>query len=153
MDEMRFAMKSGPLAVALMLWASLAVAGDTLSIRLVEASNPRKGREGAAAGERAAQGAPKGLEDIEDTLKQNLPFNTFALVDEQTMKLPASETANLARSFTVRCSGKQDALSVSLKRNKEELLSSVLSLRDNKPVILGGFPSDKGKLLVVLVAR
>ena len=120
--------------------AGTAFAGGAVSVRLVEGHNQGSGLSG-------------GLADIAGTLRQNLPFQRFDLVDRRTVTLPADRTTAMARGFSIKCSGSREALAVTLKRGRARLINTTLSLRPGKPVVLGGFTSEKGKFLVVLIAR
>lgn len=130
------------LFLAACLFATAARAGGgTLSIRLVEATN-----EG--------QGAGKGLADVAQLLQENLPFKSFELRADKAVALPASGAVDLAAGFVARCSGDAANLSVSIERKgKQGRLASTVSLRKGKPVILGGLPSEGGKMIVILMLR
>jgi hypothetical protein len=125
---------------ALMVSAGAVLAGPTLTIRLVDASN-------------SGQGAGGGLEDVAQLLKENLPFNSFRLVANRSMPLPANGTVSLAEGIQARCSGDQRNLSVAIERGGKAQIQSTVELRNNTPLILGGMPSDKGKLIVILLAK
>lgn len=115
--------------------------GGTLSIRLVEAGN-----EG--------QGVGKGLGDVGQLLQENLPFKSFQLRADKSVSLPADGSVGLAAGFVARCSGDADKLSVIIEqKGKPGKLESTVSLRKGKPLILGGFPSDGGKMIVILLLR
>ena len=62
------------VGLAFALWAH---AGDTLTLRLVEARNLR----GPAA-------ADKELADVQRVLQSSLPFNSFTVLDTQRTRLP-----------------------------------------------------------------
>lgn len=115
-----------------------AQAGGVLSVRLVEAHNRP----------RSQANKPFGMSSL---LESNLPYKQYDLLQERSMSLPASGAVTL-REFSVRCSGPQNNLKVTILRNGKVVLDTTLSLRDGKPVFLGGFPSQKGKLLIALVA-
>ena len=135
-------MKTFCWTVCLIGWLTLTgFAGDTLSIRLIEASNDGKGV------------APE-LSDVEKLLKQNMPYSGYRLVDSKATPLPASATIDLAAGFKVKCSGKQNNLSVTVTQNKKESLRSTVELRDGKPLILGGFPGKgENRYILILLAR
>ncbi len=127
------------LLVLLSVGATPLNAGN-LSIRLVEAHN----ESSAVAG---------GLRDVAGTLRQSLPYKGFDLVGSSGMGLPANGTASLGAGFSVRCSGPQNSMNATILRNGKQVLSTSLNLRSGTPVILGGFSSKRGRLLVLLVAR
>jgi hypothetical protein len=134
---------TGVLAACLLVFviaARSASAAGAVSVRLVEGHNQ-------------GSGLSKGLEDISGTLRKNLPFKRFDLLDSRTVTLPADRTTTMARGFSIRCSGTMGALQVTLKRGSSTLMNTTLHLRRGRPFVMGGFTSDKGKLLVVLVAR
>lgn len=136
-------MKSFGRMVVAVLLAGAAVtgwAGQTLSVRLVEAS-------------RATVASSPGLEDVGEILARNLPFASFALQGTQTLALPvANQTVGLG-NFWVKCAGPAEELQVAvLTRHGKPLISTVLRLQEGVPVIVGGFPSANGKLIFVFVA-
>jgi hypothetical protein len=97
------------LMIGLILMAGSTLAGSTLSIRLVEASN-------------SGQGMGSGLGDVSRLLQENLPFKSFQLLASRSMSLPANGTASLSAGFVARCSGKQDSLSDASRGKVEQLL-------------------------------
>jgi hypothetical protein len=127
-------------ACALMMFAAPVFAGPTLTIRLVDASNSGKGAGG-------------GLGDVAQLLKDNLPFNSFRLLANQSMPLPADGTVSLAAGIQARCSGDQRNLRVVIERGRKAQIQSTVELRNGVPLILGGLPSDTGKLIVILLVR
>jgi len=130
---------AGVIVLLLTVCAAPARAGSELSIRLVEAS------EGARGGSLGGH--------LSKMLPANLPFKQYDLLDSQSLALPASGSVTLKGGFMVTCSGGQQNLSVSLFRNNELLLTTLLNLQDDKPVVLGGFPGARGKVMIVLEAR
>jgi hypothetical protein len=125
---------------ALMLSAGIALAGPMLSIRLVEASN-------------AGQGMGSGLNDVAQLLKENLPFTSFRLLANQSMPLPANGSVSLAQGILARCSGDQRNLSVVIERGRRPQIQSTVELRKDIPLILGGLPSENGKMIVILLMK
>lgn len=113
-------------------------AGQELSVRLVEASNRKPTRK---------------LGDGFGFMRSNLPFSQFETVDRKSMPLPAAGEVQLQGGFRVVCSGDQFNLTVSIYRHGALQLTTILSLQDGKPAVLGGFPGESGRLLVELVAR
>lgn len=126
------------------LWAlmplSAAVAGDMVSIRLVEAHN-----EGA--------GVAKALDDVSGLLQSNLPFRRFDLAGQGRMGLPADGSVSLPHGIQVLCQGNQANLRVRVTRGGAQIVDTTLGLADHRPVILGGIPHNRGRLLVLLVAQ
>jgi hypothetical protein len=129
------------LAVAAAIWLGGGVAADggqTLTIRLVEAST-----RGA--------GVSMGLGDVKMLLEQNLPYRSYKEIDRKAVRLPANETVTLKGGYVVRCSGLQDRLQVTVEREGYVLVQTVLNLHDRKPFVLGGFESNGGKSMIILV--
>jgi hypothetical protein len=122
------------------LFAGGVLAGPGLSIRLVEASN-------------AGQGAGGGLEDVAQLLKENLPFNSFRLLASRSMALPANGSVTLDEGIQARCSGDQRNLTVVIERGRKEEVRSTVELRRDTPLIVGGFPSKNGKMIVILMLK
>jgi hypothetical protein len=117
--------------------AGVALAGPELSIRLVEASN-------------SGQGTGGGLDDVAQLLKDNLPFDSFRLLASKSMALPANGSVSLAEGIVVKCSGDQGNLDVTIERGRKERVRNTIELRKDSPFIVGGFPSGKGKTIVIL---
>ena len=115
-------------------------AGDSVSIRLVHASNNGEGLE-------------KGLEDIGKILQSQLSFKKYEMVDHKICSLPADKTIKMTFGYLVKCLGTQDNLTINVSRKKKELLKTTVSLQDGKPLILGGFPGEGGRLLLILLTK
>ncbi|MDA1043686.1 MAG: hypothetical protein O3C57_00525 [Verrucomicrobia bacterium] len=113
---------------------------EQLSLRLVEAHNE-------------SNVLAAGLSDVSDTLRKNLPYSGFDLLGSSGLPLPANGTAALGAGISARCSGPQNNLTIVITRNRQQVLSTTLNLHHNTPVILGGFTSTRGRMLVLLVAR
>lgn len=127
--------------MGLLLAAEVSLAGSTLSIRLVEASN-------------VGQGMGAGLGDVSRLLQENLPFRSFQVLASRSMTLPANGVASLSGGLVARCSGDQGSLSVVIESGGRKVLQSTVELRDGSPLILGGFSSGgRGKLIVILLAK
>ena len=128
----------------LALWVGLGAAplhAGSLSIRLVEAHNE-------------SDAVASGLKDVQGTLRKNLQqYRGFDLLGSSSLPLPANATASPGSGFSVTCSGAQNNLSVVITRNRQEVVSTTLNLRNNTPVMLGGFTTKRGRMLVLLVAR
>ncbi len=132
-------------ALAMMMWLALAgMAGtataDSLSIRLVQAAN-----EGSGVG--------GGLGDVAQLLQDNLRFKSFQLVSSRSIGLPASGATELGQGFTARCSGGAGNLSVAIERGGTRVLSSTVQLQKGAPLLLGGFSSSGGKMIVILLLK
>ncbi len=132
-------------ALVMVAWLALAglassAAADSLGIRLVQAANDGSGVGG-------------GLADVAQLLQDNLKFKSFQLVSSKSVGLPASGATELGQGFTARCSGGADNLSVTIERSGRRVLSSTVQLQRGTPVILGGFSSGAGKMIVILSLR
>jgi len=135
-------MKRSLLTIGLLLCVQLAgtaLAGNQVSIRLVEA---RSGRPHLGPG----------LADVAATLKSTR-YNHFTLLASSGVALPARGTASQLGAYTVVCSGAQQNLQISVRRGRKPLLSTTWRLRDGKPVVIGGFPAQGGKHILVFLAR
>ena len=137
-------MRAGRRLVIFLVWLGLASAasaqGGSLAIRLIAANN-----DGA--------GVSSGLEDVAGLLQANLPFRRFDLLDQARVGLPADGGASLARGIGVRCNGPIDNLRVTVTRDGRQVINTTLRLGDFRPVILGGFPYERGRLLLLIVVR
>ena len=129
------------LAVLLAL-ASPCLAGGSLSVRLVEASD-------------AGTGVDAGLGDVAAALQNSmgLVFKGFSLVGTARMGLPADGTDRQLGPYQVRCSGPQSGLAIELRQGRKELLRTSVNLRDGNPLIVGGFQTRKGKMILVFLAQ
>ena len=115
-------------------------AGDRVSIRLVEASNN-------------GSNISSKLQDVHSILQSQIAYKNYNLVGSTSCQLPADQTLKMAYGFKLKCSGKQQNFTLSVKQKKVELLKTTLNLKDGKPVVLGGFPHGKSKLLLILLVK
>lgn len=138
----RLARRLGLLLVAAFaLLASPVLAGQQLGVRLVEASG------GPARTDPA-------LKDVEAMLKGNLPFSQFRLVDRTAVRLPAIQQAtDLKGGVVMRFNGDQQKLAVTMEQGGRVVLQTQIALHDGIPLVLGGFPSGGGRMMIVLVVR
>ena len=132
-------MKVGVGLLVFLLAPSLCLAGERLSIRLVEASNDGKGAAG--------------VEDIAGMLRKNINYQSFALLGRGSMPLPAQNAASRIGAYTVTGSGPQNNLSIRVRKGGSEVLSTTVRLKDRTPLVVGGFPGGKGKMVLVFVAE
>jgi hypothetical protein len=135
-------MKTRALSIALLLCAAslTGFAADVLSVRLVEASH-----DGTVV--------DRELTDVAPLLKRNMPFTSYRLVDARTVPLPAATVLEMRQKYTVGCDGAAADLKVTVARAGEELLRTTAALNPGKPLILGGFASDRGRILLILLLR
>ena len=131
-----------PLAAVAAMWlASPAAPATQLTARLVEAGNQGEGVDAA-------------IRDVAPLLKANLPYRQFRLLDRKRLALPGGGATELRGGYLLRCSGNPDRVSITMERGGKVLIQTVLSLAGGRPAVLGGFPSDRGgRLLVVIEAR
>ncbi|MBN1672754.1 MAG: hypothetical protein JXR37_17050 [Kiritimatiellae bacterium] len=116
------------------------LAGKKLSVRLVEATN----RPGVK---------PAGLKDVIDVLKANLPYSSYRLADSTVLGLPADGSETVLDGYAVRCAGDQNALAIVVRQGRRELLKTSVVLQDNKPLIVGGFSIEGGKMILVFLVK
>ncbi len=128
------------LVLGVILVAGASFAGSTLSVRLVEASN-------------SGQGMGSGLADVSGLLRDNLPYKSFQLLTSRSLTLPANGTAALSGGMVAKCSGPQGSMNVVIEKGGKQVMQSTVELRDGTPLILGGFSSSKGKMIVILLAK
>ena len=128
-----------PVIFLLVAGALSASAGQSLSIRLVHATQQQ-------------QASTSGLSDVAGVLQRSLPYNHFSLKGSSSMRLPAGETRSLG-GYSVQCSGAQGQLKIQVRRGNKVLINTTVALRDKTPLVLGGLSASTGKLLFVFVAR
>jgi hypothetical protein len=124
--------------------ATSCIAGDSLSIRLVEASEQASTNKADAA-----------LADIVSIMQKSpvFRFASYRLAGSSSMRLPARKYSRVLDGFKIRCDGKQDDLSITVYRNKKQLLKTTVSLKDNKPLMFGGLPGKTGKMILVFLTK
>lgn len=129
------------IAFVLMLCAlNAAHAGDSLVIRLVLAHNK-------------SNKVHKGLSDVQKTLTKNLPYSGFDLQDQKRLPLPKGGRVEMRHNIKLTASGSQGSMTIRVRQKRNPFINTTLKLPDGKPVILGGIPAKRGRLLVVIVAR
>jgi hypothetical protein len=130
----------GAICVLLgLLGAIPAHAGSVLQVQLVSADK--------------TQASPRsGLGAVEGLLKRNTPYSNFQVLAVRSAALPASTTLDMGRGVIVKCAGAQDRLSIEVLSGGRAMLRSTVSLRDQTPLVLGGFPSGGSKLMVIVTA-
>lgn len=120
--------------------AAIGIAGGTVSIRLVEASN-----DGSEKDSR--------LSDVMPVLKRSLVFKKYSLIASSSLKIPASGEAKSVGGYTITCKGSQRSLGIQVKKGRTSLLNTTASLSRGKPLVLGGFPSKNGRMILVFLLR
>ena len=119
---------------------TISIAGGTVSIRLIKASN-----DGSNTDSR--------LSDVIPVLKRSLVFKKYSLIASSSLKIPASGQAKQVGGYTVTCKGSQRSLGIQVKKNGTSLLNTTASLSRGKPLIIGGFPSQNGRMILVFLLR
>ena len=123
-----------------LLMASTSLAGNNLSIRLVEAGNRKKA-------------SSSGVPDVISILKKSFSYNSYNLTASGRMTLPAKKSTQKLGEYVVTCSGKQKNLSIRVMHNNKTIINTTVSLHDNKPVMVGGFPAKNGEFILVFIAK
>ena len=127
-------------AILLIASTAAAWAGNTLSMRLVEASNGDGGMDSS-------------LNDVASALRGQLAFKSYRRVASGSVPLPANKNKASLSGYTITCSGPQNALAIKISKGRSNLVNTTVNLRDGRPLLLGGFPSKNGKMIVVFIAR
>jgi hypothetical protein len=129
-----------PVLFIISMFASSAFAGNSLHIRLVRASN-------------SGDGVDPRLTDVVKVLKRTLVFKSYSLVAAARQSLPARVSESGLAEFKVKCSGAQNNLKITVRRGKTVLLNTTVDLKDNTPLVLGGFPGKGGQHVLIFVAE
>lgn len=129
-------MKSTVLSIGLMLLVANFAAADTVSLRLVQASNNGKSVDPA-------------LSDVSSTLTGNLPFSNFSVIDNKSVTI--GKTVSCAQNLSVATSGSRDSMKIAVNQSGSQMLNTTVSLAAGKPLLLGGFPAaGGGKVILIL---
>lgn len=128
------------LAAGVMFAVTPVWAGEILSIRLVKADNSGGGQAG-------------GLDDVIEVLRNSLVFKTYSLMASTTVAFPVKSGVLRLGDYLIDCSGGQADLTIRVRSGRRELLKTAVSLGDNKPLILGGFPCQGGKHILVFLTQ
>lgn len=129
----------GIILASLFVSAQVVEAGD-LTVRLVAASN----NDSASS---------KELSDVIELLKKTLAFKSYSLKGSSSVALPAANKTISLGGYSVKCDGNQGKLEIVVKKSGKVLLSTKVSLKSGKPLILGGFPQGANKLVLIFVAH
>ena len=122
--------------VPALLLASTCLAGQSVSIRLVEAGN-------------TPNVDSAGLADVIGVLRNNLPYSSFKLVASSSVSLPARKAVRTIGAYKVSCSGQAGNLVIAVSRGRKVLLNTRVELHE--PLFVGGFPTGDGKHILVFV--
>jgi len=97
------------------------------------------------------------LEKVEYKLRRVFGFQFYRYVGEGSVTLTPRGEGTIAlpdgHQLQVRLGSKGGGAEVRWLRNNDPLLSTSVSLSRDAPVVLGGIPSNGGKLIVVLSAQ
>lgn len=123
------------------LWlAGTSVAKDTILVRLVAANN--------------APGAPPAaLADVMEDLAKRSQYSNFQLVDSKEVKLPVAARVKLKGGYALEFSGPKEKLKLGVFHGKRRLMQMTVSLKEGRPLILGEFPAQDGKMVFVLLSK
>lgn len=128
------------LAVAILLAAATTAGARQVEVRLVRAHQ--------------GPGVSRELRDVQDMLRAQLPFPGFELLSSTRVPVPSDgRNLSLPRGLDVRCSGTRERFAVVVRRGGAVLLNVFVRLRDDVPVVLGGFPDGADRLLLILRVR
>lgn len=125
-------------AACLLLGAGVSQAGSELFIRLVRAST--------------IPNVDPAVQDVVQAMSGSFAFKGFSLKAQTTVPLPTNAVVSLG-DYTIACSGSQKQLSIRVTRDKRQMVDTVVSLVDGKPLVVGGFPAMDGHYLLVFTAR
>jgi hypothetical protein len=103
--------------------------------------------------EREGSGIDAALSDVASVLRGNMPFGQYHLVATRSLGFPAGSTLQLEAGFSVTCTGTRDNLQILLKRGKDKVLQTTVSLAAGTPLVLGGFPVGDSTYLLILTAK
>ena len=133
-------------ALALLAWLPSARAQDgmtSLQVLMIQAQN-----ESAPIDRR--------LEKVEYKLRRVFGFQFYRYVGEGNLSLPQRGEGTISlpdgHRLHIRLGGKGGHAEVRWFRNQEALLSTSVGLSRNAPIVLGGIPSNGGKLILVLTS-
>lgn len=119
-----------------------AMANDLVTVRWVKASNVQM------------RGEDPRLDDIAKALRKTLPYTSYQLLDQELVELTDASPVNLKEGFVVRFEGPQNNLRIVIERDRKELLNTTVNLKDDKPLIVGGFAAgEDARFMLVLKAR
>jgi hypothetical protein len=97
------------------------------------------------------------LEKVEYKLRRVFGFQFYRYVGEGSISLPPRGEGTIelpdGHQLRVRLGSKGGGAEVRWFRHDDPLLSTSVSLSREAPVVLGGIPSNGGKLIVVLSAQ
>ncbi len=92
-----------------------------------------------------------GLEEVAAIIRRCLPYEGCKLIDQQSCRLPANATLNFKGDYQLVVKTIEGAkISVTILRNKKQLLSTSIVVNDSDPVVVGGFNSGSSKRVFVM---
>jgi len=123
------------------VWAAAENAGVHLTARLVAASMD------------TTADATESLDDVLPLFQENLKFNTYRLVCKRAFNVTDGLRIKLERDITlVLGEARKNQCTVQVERNGKALLTSRFRFDRGHPVVLGGFPEEKGNTLIIVLA-
>ena len=119
--------------------AAPCMAEEQLSVRIAEAAPSHSQTDEA-------------LKDVIAVLKRVLGDTNYKLVAQCAVSLPANETRTLGQ-YTIACSGPKNNLTISVSRDRKEIVKTTVSFQKNSPFIVAdNLPGmKKGQALVFVV--
>jgi len=85
-------------------------------------------------------------------LLQNLNFKSFRLEGESTLALKEGATASLAKGYSIELTQVQDRNAmVRVIQDRRDVMKTRLSLKEDKPVIVGGFDDPGGGRTIIIL--
>lgn len=126
-------------SVLLCVCMAVEALGGVLSIRLAHVTEDGPGRG-------------EGLEDVSELLSRSLVYKGHRLVAQTTVPLPVHGVQRQLGKYEVHCAGSLESLAISIRRGSSKLLNTTVHLKPGRPLILGGFPAEDGRMVFVFVA-
>lgn len=97
------------------------------------------------------------LEKVEYKLRRVFGFQFYRYIGEGSVSLPQRGEGSVSlpdgHRLQIRLGGKGGHAEVRWFRNQEPLLSTSVGISRDAPIVLGGIPSNGGKLILVLTAK
>lgn len=139
MKNMRVAILAG----LFVLGAALAEeTEENVSLKLVVAKESSESSSG------------KGIDNVNSLLQSNLSYDSYTTLAQKVVPLKNADGIVLAEGVAVALSEvDKTSLAIRISRDKKQVLNAKITLRKDKPVILGGFSGKSGKLMVIVTLQ
>jgi len=122
-------------------WVTAQESGVHLTARLVAASMD------------TTTEATHALDDVLPLFQENLKFNTYRLVCKRTFEVTDGLRVKLESDITLALGEtRKNQCTVQVERHGKPLLTSRFRFDSGHPVVLGGFPEEKGNTLIIVLA-